>query len=253
MLYLQHMNIRKELEKQGLSPSQIKVYLATLSLGRATTIDIAKNTGIKRTTSYDVLMGLIGLGYISEAKKGKRRLFIAEDPSRLVSHIEQKLFDMKELAPLLKNIYFQSVPKPQIRFYDGIKGVQSIFDELLLLKSKEQLFWSSVNDMVEVLGKRYLDSWIKRRIKKGIWSKVLISKQTRSLDPLFEARESSLRQIHWLPREFVFNGVCCVYDNKVAYISTYKESFGFVIESEAYASMMRMIWKSMWAITSESK
>lgn len=252
MIDFQYMNIRAELTKQGLSGNQIKTYLAVLSLGRATTIDVARKTGLKRTTVYDVLAGLINLGYVSETKKGKRRLFISEDPSLIVSRFEERLSDMKLLVPALQNMYSASVPIPQVKFYDGINGVQSVFDQLLNIKSKEQLFWSSITDMVEVLGKRYLESWIKRRVRKGIRSKVLISKQIRSLDSLFEAKESYLREIHWLPPEFLFNGVCCVFDNKVAYISTRKESFGFIIESEAYSSMMRMVWQSMWAITREN-
>jgi len=246
-----HMNISRELSQQGLSPHQIKAYLGVLSLGQATTISVAKKTGLRRTTVYDILVNLIEKGYVSEARKGKRRIFIAEDPSFITTRLEEKLAAAKSLTPFLQKIYTTSTPMPRVNFYDGVKGVQSVFDRILETKSKEQLFWSSINDMVEVLGKRYLESWIRRRIKKGIWSKVLVSKQTRSLDSLFEASGASLRQIHWLPREFAFNGVCCVVDNKVVYISTRAESFGFIIESEAYSGMMRVIWQTMWAITSD--
>ena len=162
------MNIKK-LESIGLSGKKAKIYLTVLELGRATAIDIAKKANIKRTTVYDVVLELISDGYLSESKRGARRIFIAEDPSVLIGTFEQRMNEIKEIAPELLKIYTEVIPKPQLRFYDGFNGVKRIMEERLSMSGKEQFFWSSISDLLDVLGNRYLQSWVKRRIKRKIW------------------------------------------------------------------------------------
>jgi len=244
--HLKYMNISKELEKQGLDPKKTKVYLVILELGRATIIEISKKTKIKRTTVYDIVLDLMRLGYVAEARNGKRRLFIAEDPMVLFNKSEQQLLEFKNIIPILSAIHSQAVPKPTIRFYDGTLGVRTIMEELLNVENKEQLFWSSISDLVDFFGNRYMESWVKRRIKRGILSRVLLTKKTKVPDIYMQSNEKVLREIKWLPKSYVFNGVVCIFDNKVGYISSREESFGFIIESKEFSQIMRLIWDSSW-------
>lgn len=245
------MNLRKELEKQGLNQKQTKVYLAVLELGRATVIDIARKTVIKRTTVYDIVLQLVQLGFISESRKGKRRLFIAENPDLLLVKTEQRLRELKELVPALSGLHARAIPKPEIKFYDGISGVRNIMEDLLLMKGKEQLYWSSIEDLVDLFGHVYMKSWVKRRVKRNIWSKVLLVKRGKNIESHFQESDVYLRKIHWLPTVFNFNGIICLFDNKIAFISSRKESFGFVVESDELSRMMRLIFDSMWQITAK--
>lgn len=232
-----------------MKEKQAKTYLAILELGRATTIDISKKTKIKRTTTYDIVFDLIRLGYVSEARKGKRRLFIAEDPLLLFSKSEERLFSFKQLIPLLSEMRNSSVPRPSLRFYDGISGVRTIMEELLLVEKKEQLFWSSISDLIDFFGNRYMESWAKRRIRRGILSRVLLTKKTAVPNIYLQSNSQVLREIKWLPKNYVFDGVLCVFDNKVGYISSRQESFGFIIESKEFSQIMRLIFESSWAMT----
>lgn len=243
------MNILKELKNQGLNEKQASIYLAVLELGRATTIDISKKTKIKRTTTYDIVLDLMRLGYISEARKGKRRFFIAEDPLLLFAKSEDRLFSFKQLIPMLSEMRNSSIPRPSIRFYDGVSGVRTIMEELLLVKKKEQLFWSSISDLIDFLGNRYMESWVKRRIRRGILSKVLLTKKTAVSNTYLQSNDEVLREIKWLPKNYIFDGVLCIFDNKVGYISSRQESFGFVIESKEFSQIMRLIFESSWAMT----
>ncbi len=245
------MNLRKELEKQGLNQKQAKVYLAVLELGRATIIDVASKTAIKRTTVYDVVMQLVQLGFVSESKKGKRRLFIAENPGLLLAKTEQRFNELKDLIPALSGLYAGAIPKPEIKFYDGVNGIRNIMENLLLMKGEEQLYWSSIEDLVDLFGHVYMKSWVKRRVRRGIWSKVLLIKRRKNIESYFQENETYLRKIHWLPSTFNFNGVICLFDNKIAFISSRKESFGFVVESEELSRMMRLIFDSMWQMTKQ--
>lgn len=52
------MTINKSLEQLGLVGKKADVYLASLELGSASVIEIAKKAGVKRTTCYDILFEL---------------------------------------------------------------------------------------------------------------------------------------------------------------------------------------------------
>lgn len=240
------MNIQHEISKLGLSGKKGEVYLSILELGRATTIDVARKTGIKRTSVYDLIQDLIHQGYVSEAKRGRRRVFIAEDPVTLIEVYEQRLSDMKSAIPALSSIYTKAIPVPKLKFYDGINGVRHLMEESLTIKGKEHLYWSSISDLVDVFGNRYMEQWVKRRVKRGIWSRCLLVKKKRVADLYLRSDEGVLREIRYLPQGFDFGGVLAIFDNKVMYISSLKESFGFMIESDEFSNSMRLIFKSMW-------
>ncbi|MFA5291283.1 MAG: helix-turn-helix domain-containing protein, partial [Candidatus Paceibacterota bacterium] len=245
------MKILKELKKLGLSEKEAQIYLAILDQGRATTIEIAKKTSIKRTTVYSIVMDLIEAGYVAEAKKGKRRLFIVEDPALLIGKFEQNLSDVKYLVPLLNTLRSKTVPRPLVKFYDGINGVRNIMEETVLMYGKEQFWWSAINDLVDVLGKRYISQWVRRRVKRKIKT-IVLRINDKNLEPEFQASEHGMREIHWLPQKVLFNGALCVFDNKVAYLSSRKESFGFIIESNDFSDMVRTIFSSMWEMTTQN-
>lgn len=247
------MKIIQELNNLGLAPKAARVYLAIIELGKASSIDIARRTRLKRTTVYDHVLDLIQRGYITETKKGKRRLFIAEDPKKLIGRHELRLERIKELVPILSSAYTKNHPQPHIRFYDGFSGVRVIMEELLTAQKEEQLWWTSMHDMADVLGRNYLKQWVRRRVKRGISCRVLRTPETAKtlLDPLFGETTGYLRKIKWLPVNFVFEGALCIFNDKVAYMSSRNDRFGFIIESASFSKMHRLVFESMWMVTPE--
>lgn len=239
-----NMNIQ-ELEKIGLADKKAKVYLAILALGRATIIQIAKRTLIKRTTVYDIVLDLMNQGFISEIKNGAKTLLIAEDPTTLVSSFESKLEEIKTIVPALSEIYFKSISKPALRFYEGISGIRHLMEESLKMKSKEQYYWGAVGDLTKIFGDIYVKKYAKRRASRSIWSYCLTTNTTKT--PNFIVSDNkALRKVRRLSSNMIFNGVLCIYDNKVMYISSPDELFGFVIESNSFSSLIKTLFRSMW-------
>lgn len=240
----------RQLEPFGLSGNRARVFAALLKLGRATTIQLAKETRLKRTTVYEVILDLLNEGFATETKRGKRRLFTAEDPQLLQGRFEEKLQEIKKTLPLLAEAYGKVVPKPNIRFYDGVHGVRTIMEEMLRMKDKEMLSWSAVSDLVDLFGEHYIRSWLRRRIRRGIWSRVLHPAKSMPLSKRYlETSDTYLRKSRRLPEGVSFDGMLCVFDDKVAYLSSRNESFGFIIESAALSKMLRQLFEITWATT----
>ena len=71
------------LQNLGLTEKEARIYLAALELGPSTVQEIAKKTGLIRTTVYNQIKILSEKGLLSELQEGKKRLIISQDPDRL--------------------------------------------------------------------------------------------------------------------------------------------------------------------------
>lgn len=90
--------MHKELEIIGLSEKEAKVYVAMLELGPAPILEITLKAGINRPTVYVQIESLKKRGLVSTQLKGKKHLFIAEDPHQLSTLLEKekKLLEEKK-------------------------------------------------------------------------------------------------------------------------------------------------------------
>src|ERR1035437_5800588 len=84
-------NLEEILVKSGLSPNEVKVFLALLSLGRGTVSKITRKAGLNRTTGYDVLDSLTAKGLISISGKEPKQEFVAESPDKIVILLQNNM------------------------------------------------------------------------------------------------------------------------------------------------------------------
>ena len=81
---------KSSLEYLGFKPKEAQIYLALLELGEASVVQIAKKTGIKRTTVYNILPDFINRGIITSAVRKKRKVYFIEDPRSLKNDLKEK-------------------------------------------------------------------------------------------------------------------------------------------------------------------
>ncbi len=125
-------DIADQIKEAGLKPKEAEIYLAILHLGEATVSDIAKKSKVKRTTIYEYTDELVRKGLLYKTVRGKRIFYAAENPDRLIRVLENKKKKIDSILPDLQKIYGASfyVHKPQIRFYEGIEGIRTIYKEI---------------------------------------------------------------------------------------------------------------------------
>ena len=70
----------KQLVNFGLSEKEAKIYLALLELEMATVFEVAKQSGINRSSAYVVLEGLKKKGLVGISDDKKVRRYIAASP-----------------------------------------------------------------------------------------------------------------------------------------------------------------------------
>lgn len=138
--------IEKFLMDIGLSEKEANIYLQLLSVGAVSVIDLAKMTGINRTSLYPLLESLQKKDLVSEVKEDKKIRFQAEPPERLVTFLEneknrileqEKL--LNEVVPRLKSVSLKTGEAPVIKILEGREGI---------LKSTQMYFENIKEDEV---------------------------------------------------------------------------------------------------------
>mgnify|MGYP001616513704 FL=1 len=245
------METKPILEQLGLHGKKADVYLAALELGSSSVLDIARKAGIKRTTGYDVLLDLKEKGYIYETVKGKKRLFIAEDPEKIQKMLREKESFFSEILPHLKSIYNVSGVKPKIRFYEGKAGLREVYSDILKYSGEILAFGSE--HVVSALGKDWTESYIKSRVQKNIRMRIIAS-GTELTKNFTDQDQTQLRTSKLVdPKKYPFSIEINIYGfQKVALMSA-KEETGIIIEGKEIYSTLKLIFDLLWDTLPEVK
>lgn len=237
--------LKDSLLQLGLDGKEASIYLASLELGPCSIQDIAKKSGIKRSTIYGIVSDLKGRGLFTETIKGKKRLFIASNPETLGSLIERQRALLEKILPELKGISNIELGKPRIRFYGTLEEIRSAYTDSISGEAREILSITSAESGLNFLGYDWITTYIRKRIERGIHIKAIIDSSPASRH-ILSTDEKSLRQTKILPSNRQFVTDIEIYGNKVLITSFEKEHWAVVIESETISSMMKMVFAIMW-------
>jgi sugar-specific transcriptional regulator TrmB len=238
--------LNKELEKFGLNKKEARIYLASLELGETTIQRIAKKSGVKRTTVYDIINSLKDKGLISELTKNKKTFYYAEDPRKLKTIMEEKNNILEKIMPELLSITNLIDKKPKIKFFEGENGIKAIYKDTLNYPNQELLGWGS-EDAVTSFDKKFLfDYYLPKRVEKKIWVRGIApeSKWTKEFQ---KSDQKYLRKTKLIPsNKFPFEIEINLYGKNKIGIMSFKEGFGLIIESQKIFTTLKSIFEMNW-------
>ena len=247
--------MKTAIESLGLSTKETQVYLATLELGTALVSSIAKKAKVNRLTTYSILESLYRKGYVSHHKKKDVLYYSAVHPQVLVNQAEKTFQGMQQALPELLAMYGLSENRPHVSFYEGREGIQTLWNLTLDCQDKKIYQLANVENLVEMAGRDFVYGYIERRIEKGIWNYLIHETSGRSVerldyDPSTIGKDAELlREIRTAPPMFALTGTAFIYDNKVSFLSSREESFGFLIESAEFSSTMKAVFDALWQVS----
>lgn len=248
------MQYNKVLEQLGFAQSEIKVYTALLELDAGIVKDIAKRSGINRTSCYDVLENLTKRGLVSKFRKKSKIYFTAGDPRRLLNYMdrEKEEFDkkisqqkeqIKEVLPELLSLINPRSTKPRVTFYEGEKGMREAYEDTLTAKSGI-LAYANVATMHEGLP-RFFPEYYSRRAGAGINIKAIMPDNQLSRDRARNDNQELRESIILKDKNHTFTPEVNIYNDKVL-IASWKEKMAVIIESKELADLQRLIFKLLW-------
>jgi DNA-binding transcriptional ArsR family regulator len=115
----------------GLSDKEARIYLDLLAHGMSSVAAVVERTGLHRPEAYRYLPVLRERGFVSEVRKGKRRLFTPESPAAVRGLVQGLSRDADALLPELEGMYARAERRPHVKFAEGPKAVTAVFADIV--------------------------------------------------------------------------------------------------------------------------
>lgn len=244
------MLLEQYLQNVGFDDKEAKVYLAGLQLGPATIQELAKTANIKRSTAYEIVEGLVDKNLIIVTQKGKRKMFVTQEPDNLLLFLKQREKVLEQIMPDLEALKNSGAERPTVRIYDGINGIKQIYEDMIK-KPGEILALAAPRPKISKMILEYLHlQWKPLRLKVGVSMRRININESGGAGLDFQKRQfaDKLEQVKYLPVEnYPFSVGVYIYRQKVALISFGTEELvGIVIRSPQVNWTMKMIFENYW-------
>lgn len=169
--------IKTLLESYGLDKKETTTYLTLVEKEELNAYQIAKHTGIHRSTVYAVLERLLQKGFISEIQKEDKTFYSPLEISQIISKVKEKETILLSLIPELERLREEGISK--VRVLESQKQFNyNLFDQITKGNLKELYIISGGPTNLEeeeLSSKIFLEKLLKELKKtkieyKGIWN-----------------------------------------------------------------------------------
>lgn len=233
----------------GLSDKEAKIYISLLEFEIATVNQIAKASGINRSSAYVVLEALKKRGLVSVSDDKNIQQYIPTSPNMLLKSAEamankqeQIKKNIDAIVPDLKALHKGTKQKPIVRVFEGKDGLISLFEETVTAKEKLIRVVSSVENLIGIIPQDYFPGYIQRRYENkvkmcGIHPAVPFFEKTMNQFP------KAIDEHVLIPeKNFKSPSDIAIFDDKIGYMSHQNGGTGVLIESKEMAEVMKSIF-----------
>ena len=201
--------------------------------------------------NYNILDELEERGLVLKSVKGNRFLYIAEPPTKFAELLLRQESILKQLLPVLALVQGNKTFHPRIKLYENEDGIKKVLTDSLNAQEKIRRDFASVENVIEVLGLRFVNNQIKERVKRGIFVRSLRcvpqgSKISEKDWYLKKENKDLLREVRYLDKGVQLAPLIMIYDHVVAVISSKEESYALVIESADLSQALKVLFDIAW-------
>lgn len=166
----------------GLSEKEAQVYFGSLNKGPASITELAKASGIKRTSLYHVINSMIRKNIIRKELHGIKELYVANDPDNLLRVLKEKENNLSQIIPDLKALQKSNYNESIIRIYPDKKACKEVYLDLLknVRPQDEYLVIGSANKMTK-LYPEFFPEFLKTRSEMNLKVKMILESDPASL------------------------------------------------------------------------
>ncbi|MEI8337754.1 MAG: helix-turn-helix domain-containing protein [bacterium] len=249
--------LTKIFEELGLSEITERVFNDLVENGPSPARKLADRVAIPRPSVYDHLKILIEKGLVMERSEEGKKVFSIDN----VLNIEELLNDKIKKLQTEKEQFKISLPslmkktnfiEPQIKFYSGREGVKQVINHIMLNRNIETILMWPMSEMMKVLGDEYLKELNIKRVQRNIFLRVIWPKD-KILDikkyPYLGSGEEHLRDLRIAPKGMTWDMGYWMYEDRVIFLSSEKEGFGFVVHSKDFANLIKVQFDEIWKVS----
>ena len=245
------MNIFDQiLSELALPPQSRRVYLFLVEHGAANARTIGERLAIPRTSVYDHIAPLLESGIVIELDKEGKKFFSLGSIDDLINLVNERKQHIDTLAKALIEkreslISSAETFDPKIRFFDGKERlVQMLSDMLWDGVSEIESVWP-YHEMIRVFGEETLNEINKKRIRHKIALRTVWTSTPKVKAHIWKGGDWKVER-RYAPRSFAPAMGHTIYGDKVLFISSHDELYGFIVHSKDFAKMKRTEFELLW-------
>lgn len=243
----------------GLNPEEKSVYSALVSGSDLSVLQVAKNSGVNRTTAYRILERLKNLGLAEELVEENRIKFRKSGTDKLellVKQQQEKAAQLNQLLPdissLINQVSQTAQPGTKVLFYRGQEGIRQMVWNTL--RTKKELIGYTFFPLTTGVGydfaKQWHEEWVERKLKmRDIYSDLYLKNLKKEEE--FHYRKSYF-DTRYIPSNILnINHQVDIYNDLVAFYSWYDgEIFGVEIYNEKISAFHKQLFEIVWKMAS---
>jgi sugar-specific transcriptional regulator TrmB len=253
--------LEKLFNEIDISENAHQIYIQLLENGPTSARVLAENIGLPRPTTYDALKSLIQKGLVIERKENNKKIFQLDDVKNLPRLINGKIDALDEAKKDFEKMLPQLMKKttsiePKIKFYSGVEGVRQVMNDMLWYHDIDTCAMWAVSEILDYLGKDFTVNLNRRRIRQKIYTRAIWPTDKKvdiKRHPYLGTGPEFYREIRIAPPNISWDMSYWIYADKVAFISSRKETFGFVIHSRDFARLIKTQFELVWKISKKLK
>jgi sugar-specific transcriptional regulator TrmB len=249
--------LKRALGTLGFAGPVADVYVDLVEHGRSPARVIAARLGMTRPSVYDQLKILVENGLVVEYDAEGKAQFAVHDIADLGRRMEREeeriALERTELAREQDRLAAHTgTVEPKIRFFAGREAIigsmhDMLWDDRLTL----QVVWP-YEEMVRTLGRDELEAFDHKRIRNDIRIETIwTGRSDNEKERLWGEDEPGVER-RFAPAQFAPSMGYTIYGDKVLFVSSAQEAFGFTVSSADFASLMREQFAVLWQLSSSS-
>lgn len=234
------------LKELGLSSNEVKVYLASLSLGSSPANSIAKQASLLRTSTYEILKSLADKGIVSHVMRGRVKHFEATSPDRLLQLLEERKERFQQVLPKLMKMRHSIIEKPSVELYEGKNGLKTILEDVLRNAEYKYFVIGNNTRFRSLLPDYFRRSFLQRRLNSNIVCE-RIAEESKETNELQKVEMEEKRVTKKMPGLEKANAEIFVYGNRIAIFTlVHNYPMGIVVKEKNIADLFRIIFNDLW-------
>ena len=225
----------KAIEALGLTEAETRTYLAILE-GPGSVASIARAAGLRRSAVYAAIPRLEA----SALPRGKRRLYVAEPPTRLQALASRNLEGIAALLPALDLIYRRPGGVPTVRMVQGVEAIRALHDHMVDVLGRGEQYCRFSSPTFKGGERTYISRGYKARVDAKRIQRLVIT----NIEDARRKKPHLDREMHIVPSEekpFAYNVALIIYRTTVEIID-YNSDLALVIEDKLVAAFCRHIF-----------
>jgi vacuolar-type H+-ATPase subunit I/STV1 len=184
---------------------------------------------------------------MSSVEKGKKRLFSAESPERLVSVIQTRVKEMEttlhEVQDSLHELkLIQRGEKPIVRMFEGEEAIKAVYEDIIETRPADAYEFGNIDEVRKFVPSdivmKQLQAGLRRAKRESLY---ITDKETST-----QVRENS--EVRYISmKDSPAYGDIVIYGKKVAVSSFRGKMVSVLIESQDIADTLRELFRIAWS------